>query len=80
MSQINLTWTDNASDEANVEVERATSSSGPWSKIATLGSNATSYSASGLLKNTTYYFRVRATNSNGASAYSNAASAKTLRK
>ncbi len=45
----------------------------------TLGSNVTSASATGLTTSTTYYFRVQATNANGASSWSNAASATTRR-
>ncbi|HEX2860296.1 MAG TPA: endo-1,4-beta-xylanase [Lacunisphaera sp.] len=67
-SQINLAWTDNATTETAYKVERATSSSGPWTEIAgTLAANSTTYAATGLSASTTYYFRVRA----GAGATSN---------
>ncbi len=77
-SQINLTWTDNSNNETGFKIERATSSSGPFQVIATAGANATSYSSTGLARNTTYYYRVCATNDGGVSGYSNTASAKTL--
>jgi hypothetical protein len=77
-SQINLTWTDNSNNESGFKIERATSSSGPFQPIATAGANATSYSSTGLARNTTYYYRVCATNDGGDSGYSNTASAKTL--
>ena len=76
-SQINLAWTDNASNETNFVVARGTASGGPYSDIATLGANVTSYSNTGLAANTTYYYVVRAVNSGGASANSSQASAKT---
>lgn len=77
-SQINLSWTDNANNETAYKVERATSSSGPWTEIAgSLAANTTSYSATGLTASTTYHFRVRASNANGNSAYSNTANATT---
>ncbi len=76
-TQINLAWQDNSNDENNFVVERGSSSTGPFSVIATLGANITSYSNTGLKKNTTYYYRVKAVNSGGSSAYSNVASAKT---
>ncbi len=77
-SQIGLTWTDNANNETGFKVEQATSSAGPWSEItASLPANATTYTATGLSASTTYYFRVRATNAGGDSAYSGTASATT---
>ena len=76
-SQINLTWTDNASNETNHVVARATTSGGPYTDIATLGANVTSFSNTGLAANTTYHYVVRATNAGGASANSNQASALT---
>ncbi len=64
-----LTWTLSATANApiaNVEVERNNT------KIATLGKvTTTDLSTTGLEKNTSYTYRVRATNPNGRSAYSN---------
>jgi len=76
-SQINLTWQDNSTNETSFKLERATSAAGPFSQIATPGSNTTSYSDSGLAPSTTYYYRVRASNSAGDSSYSNTANATT---
>ncbi len=74
--QVNLSWTDNSSDESAFSVERATGGGG-FSVIATLGANATSYSDSGLQPGTTYSYRVAATSSAGSSGYSNTATATT---
>jgi subtilisin family serine protease len=79
-SAILLQWTDNASNESSVVVERATSSGGPFTQIALLGANATSYSSTGLTEGATYWYRVMATNTGGSSAYSNVASATTRRR
>lgn len=77
-SQINLTWTDNATNEISYKVERATSASGPWTEIAgSLAAGSTSYSATGLGASTTYYFRIRAGNNSGDSPYSATASTTT---
>ncbi|MFZ3091916.1 MAG: S8 family serine peptidase [Nitrospirota bacterium] len=75
-SQINLSWTDN-STETGFRIERSGSSGGPYSEIATAGTNVTTYSNSGLSASTTYYYRVRAYNANGNSASSSVASATT---
>jgi titin len=76
-SQINLTWQDNSSDETGFKIERK-AGSGSYSQIATVGANVTSYSNTLLSANTTYYYRVRAYNAAGNSAYSNEALATTL--
>jgi fibronectin type 3 domain-containing protein len=77
-SQINLTWTDNSSNESGFVVEWATNSTfTAGDTTANVGANVTSYSATGLSAGTTYWFRVRATNAGGASANSNVASATT---
>ncbi|MGA8849622.1 MAG: fibronectin type III domain-containing protein [Dehalococcoidia bacterium] len=76
-SQINLTWQDNSSDEIGFKIERKTSS-GSYFQIATVGAGVTSYSNAYLSASTTYYYRVRAYNAAGNSAYSNEASATTL--
>ena len=77
-SQINLSWTDNSTTEANFIVGRSTTSGGPYTDIATLGANVTSFSNTGLSANTTYYYVVRASNAGGSSANSAQASATTL--
>ena len=78
-TQINLAWTDNSSDETNFVVDRK-QGTGSYSVIATLPANTTTYPNTGLAKNTSYTYRVKATNANGSSAYSNEATAKTLRR
>src|SRR5262249_30482621 len=78
VSQVNLTWADNSANETGFVVERATDSSFTAGlTTASLGANATSYSATGLAAGTAYWFRVRATNAGGTSASSNVASATT---
>jgi hypothetical protein len=77
-SQINLSWTDNSNNESGFKIERATSPTNA-TEIATVGANVTIYSNTGLNKNTTYYYQMRAYNAAGISTYSNIASAKTPR-
>jgi hypothetical protein len=76
-SQINLSWTDNSGNETGFKIERKTGAGGTYSQIATVGANVTSYPDSGLASATTYYYRVRANNAGGDSAFSNEASATT---
>ena len=78
-SQINLSWTDNSGNETGFKIERGTSSSGPFSQIATVSANVKTYQNTGLKRNTTYYYRVRAYNAAGNSEYSNTATAKTFK-
>lgn len=76
-SQINLSWTDNASDETGYKIERKTGAGGTWSQIATVAANATSYNDTGLSASTQYTYRVCAYNDGGGSAWSNEAAATT---
>jgi hypothetical protein len=70
--RIDLSWTDQASNETSFFLERATNSSFTQNlAIATLSSNATSYQDSAVAPSTTYFYRLRAYNSAGYSAYSN---------
>jgi hypothetical protein len=71
VSQVDLSWTDNASDESGFKIERATLSEGLYRHIMTLGPNAESFNDVGLSESTTYYYKVRAFNAAGDSAYSN---------
>ncbi|MBI5384526.1 MAG: fibronectin type III domain-containing protein, partial [Verrucomicrobia bacterium] len=75
-SQINLAWTDNANNETGFALERS-SDNVTFTQIATVGANVTSYANTGLSASTTYYYRVRASNAAGNSAYSATASATT---
>lgn len=77
-NQINLNWTDNATNETGFKIERKTGAGGTYAQIATAGANMTNYTNSGLAAGTQYYYRVRATNSIGDSAYSAEANATTV--
>ena len=68
-TSIRITWADNSNNETGFKIERKTSS-GNYSQITTVSANTTSYTNTGLSSNTLYYYRVRAYNSAGNSAYS----------
>ena len=75
-SQINLTWTDNANNENGFKIEQSTDGTN-FTQVATVGSNAVSFSVTGLTASTTYSYRVASFNAAGNSAFSNTASATT---
>lgn len=78
-SQINLTWTDNSGNEDNFTVERCTGAGcTEFAPLVTLGPNVTSYPNTGLSADTTYRYRVYASNAVGPSGFSNEAGATTL--
>ncbi|MFQ5454664.1 MAG: fibronectin type III domain-containing protein [Nitrospirota bacterium] len=76
-SQIDLTWTDTSSSETGFKIERKTGAGGAYAQITLTGADITSYSDTGLTQGTLYYYRVRASNNDGDSAYSNETSAQT---
>ena len=76
-TRIDLSWTDNSSTETGFTIARSTTAGGPYTDIATVGANTTSYSNTGLTASTTYYYVVRATNSGGSSSNSAEANATT---
>jgi murein tripeptide amidase MpaA len=80
-SQINLTWTDNSNNETGFRIERCKGSTCTnFALVATVGTNVTSYSNTGLTANTAYRYRIYAYNASGNSAYSNIARATTLKR
>jgi subtilisin family serine protease len=80
LDAVTLSWTDNATNEDEYFVEYATSATGSYTQLAQLGPNATSYVHSGLGQGVSYWYRVRAHNTVGYSAYSNVATATTLQQ
>ena len=79
-STVDLTWTDGGGTVTGYYVERASGSggsAGAFSQVGSVGASATSFPDTGLAASTTYWYRVRAYNSYGGSAYTNEASATT---
>jgi chitodextrinase len=80
-SQIALTWTNNNKIQDGVMIERCQGSTCTnFVQIAAVAGTATTYNDSGLTGNTTYRYRVRASNSSGNSPYSNIDSVRTLKR
>jgi len=73
-TQINLTWSDNATNETGYRIERSTDGVN-FAALAGGGSNIHAYNNTGLTAGHKYYYRVYAVNGTIASGYSNVASA-----
>jgi hypothetical protein len=67
-SQINLRWSDFATDEDGYSIDRSVDGN-TFGQIDTVGSNVTSYSSIGLSASTTYYYRVHSFKAGGNSAW-----------
>ncbi|MFT3980381.1 MAG: fibronectin type III domain-containing protein [Ferruginibacter sp.] len=67
-NKINLSWTDNSSNESAFEITRATSPLGTYTTIGAAPANATSFIDSiGLSPVTKYWYKIKAVNQYGAS-------------
>jgi large repetitive protein len=67
--KVSLNWTDNSNNETAFEVARSVSELDGFSTIAVLAPNANSYQDTTVAGGTQYYYKVRAINKNGESAY-----------
>jgi len=75
-----LTWTDNSTNEANFHIERTTAADVPacqtatgFAEIAVVGLNVVTFTDTAVVEDTTYCYRVDASNTAGVSAFSNIA-------
>lgn len=75
-SSIALAWFDNAADELGFELQRSTDQS-TWVGLPNAGTDVQSATDTSLLASTTYYYRIRAYNLSGNSAWVGGASATT---
>jgi len=69
--QINLTWTDNATNENGFQIERQTGVGGTFVEIAAVPGGVTTFSDTTTSGGPDYYYRVRAYNMAGTSGYTN---------
>ena len=76
-SEIELNWTDNAANEEGFILERSMTQSSGYTEIDDLDADTTSYEDEDVEESITYFYRIKAYNDNGDSAYSALASAKT---
>jgi dipeptidyl aminopeptidase/acylaminoacyl peptidase len=81
MNRIDIQWVDNSDNEDGFAVERcAQRGCNNFVEIGRVFPNNRHFVDGNLFANTQYYYRVRAFNSGGMSAYTDVISAKTLRK
>ena len=78
-NQVELTWTDNAADEAAYRVLRSDDGTA-FSQVDELGADATAYGDATAAAEATYYYRVVAVNAAGTSAASNTVQVTTPRQ
>lgn len=81
-TSIRLAWTDTSTNEDGFEVERCSGRrcTSFASLPATVAANTTTYTDNGLVKGTSYTYRVRASNEIGPSAWSNTVTATTKKR
>ena len=77
VTEINLAWTDAADNELGYSVERSTDGIN-FTEVLTAAAGAIAALDTGLSANTTYFYRVRGTNTIGPGEYSQVASANTV--
>ncbi|MCS7202049.1 MAG: fibronectin type III domain-containing protein [Dictyoglomus sp.] len=76
-TEVNLEWKDNSNNEEGFKIERKKEGE-DWIEIKIVSANVTSYIDTGLTPKTKYFYRIKAFNSAGSSAYSNEAEVTTL--
>ncbi len=75
-TQVNLAWTDVATDETGYKIERRIAG-GTFAQIALTAANATSYADTTVAASTSYEYRIRATRSTTDGSYSTTATVTT---
>ncbi|MCC7518713.1 MAG: fibronectin type III domain-containing protein [Verrucomicrobiae bacterium] len=76
-TEIQLGWSDNSGNESTFVIERKAGADGSYAATGYVGAGVQTYSDSGLSAETTYFYRVKATNSQGESPWSNEVSVST---
>lgn len=76
-TEIDLSWTDNSTNEAGFKLERSKNGGVDWTTVTSTGKDVSSYKNTSLEAGTSYSFKVMAFNAVGTSEYSNIASGST---
>ncbi|HEY0554001.1 MAG TPA: fibronectin type III domain-containing protein, partial [Thermoanaerobaculia bacterium] len=76
-TSVQFTWRDNSNNETQFLIERRPAGAGGFTQIGTVGANVTTYIDNTVVAATAYDYHVRASNSAGASGFSNVATVTT---
>jgi hypothetical protein len=76
-TRVRLAWTDNSANETGFKVQRRAQGQTAWATLTTTAANVVAYDDAAAAANTTYEYRVIATNAVGDAAASNVATATT---
>jgi hypothetical protein len=76
-NRIDLAWNDNSPNETNFLLQRSLTADFAVVTNFTMAANATTFSDRSVARRTTYFYRIRAANADGNSAFSNTVSATT---
>ncbi|MDX9854822.1 MAG: fibronectin type III domain-containing protein, partial [Tenuifilaceae bacterium] len=76
-NSITIGWTDNSTDETKFQVYCASSVNGEYNLVGEVSANVTQFTHNGLASGTTYFYKVKATNTDASSPLTNAIEAKT---
>jgi len=77
-SSIALAWNDTSSNESGFLIQRRPGTSGAWTSLSNAPANSTTRNVTGLARNRTYQFRIRAFNGVGNSPFSPTLQVSTL--
>ena len=77
-SRIRLRWQDQSDNETQFIIERAKDTDANFVPVDSVGTDTTEYLDINLTAQTTYFYRIKAANANGTSAYSNTIGASTV--
>ncbi len=77
-TQIDLTWTDNSFDETDFFIERSDGNNSSWVQIGMVEDDVTFFPDNTVTAGNGYFYRVRASNGNGNSGYTNEKFGSTL--
>ena len=75
--QVNLSWNNNSGNQTKIEIHRSENNDS-FVEVGSIGGSSTTYTDQNLTPNKKYYYKVRALNNGGSSAFSNVAEATTL--
>jgi hypothetical protein len=70
-TSVKLVWKDGSTNESGFQVERVLKGGSSWTQVASVEANGLAYTDTGLKAGSIYYYRVRAYNNYGVSAYTN---------